>query len=240
MVCGLLPPLSLIDTPALRIPITVGLNVTLMVQDFLGGNEVPQVGVSAKSPGSAPVSVIEEMETVPTELSLVTVNTAGLLVVPTVCGPKRKLVGDNAMAVPDPCSATVCGEPAALSAIDRFAVRVLIDCGAKVTLMVQVLLPARLDPQVLVCVKSPGFAPVKVIGEMDMALGAVLERVTGCGVLPVPRTWAPNVMLLGETEKGELSRTETSWLGAVGNPPMVTTRSGLPSPFRSPVWMPVG
>lgn len=44
-VCGLPPPLSLIETDAVRLPVAVGLKVTLMVQLFPVPNCVPQLFV---------------------------------------------------------------------------------------------------------------------------------------------------------------------------------------------------
>jgi hypothetical protein len=70
--------------------------------------------------------------------------------------------------------------------------------------------------------------------EIATALAAVLLKVTGSGVLLFPTTLVLKIRLVGESTTAELSRTETRLLGAVGCPPMVTTRSGLPSPFKSP------
>jgi len=199
----------------------------------LGANELPQVGVSAKSLASAPGIVIAVIESVATLLAFVKVTTFGLLVVPTVCARKRTLGGDNAAAVPVPCTATVCGAPSALSEIDKVAVLLLIDFGENVTLIVQLLSPGRLDPQLFVCAKSPGSVPVNVIEETATALGVVLVTVTGSGTLLVAKTCVLNFRLVGETTISALSKTETRLLGAVGSPPMVTTRSCLPSPSKS-------
>ena len=58
-----------------------------------------------------------------------------------------------------------------MSETDKVAVRVLIDCGVNVTLITQLLFEGRLDPHVLVCVKSLAFVPVTVMEEMATALG---------------------------------------------------------------------
>src|SRR5467141_1012164 len=125
--CGLPPPSSLTDKLAVRVPVIVGVKVTLIVHDCLGCSDVPQVVVLAKSLGFTPVIVIPVIERVATALALVKVTTFGALVVPTFCAEKRTPVGENDAAVPVPCSATVCGDPGALSETDKVAVRVLID-----------------------------------------------------------------------------------------------------------------
>ena len=63
-VCGLLLALSLTDSVALRLPVAVGVNVTLMVQRELPASEVPQLLVWAKSPLLVPVMPMLLMVTV--------------------------------------------------------------------------------------------------------------------------------------------------------------------------------
>jgi hypothetical protein len=55
-VCGLPGPLSVIDSVPVRVPIAVGLKLTLIVQLAPAANELPQVLVWAKSLGSTPVT----------------------------------------------------------------------------------------------------------------------------------------------------------------------------------------
>jgi hypothetical protein len=57
-VWGLAPPLSAIETEALRLPVAVGLNVTLMVQLADAARLAPHVCVWAKSPAFVPVRLI--------------------------------------------------------------------------------------------------------------------------------------------------------------------------------------
>ena len=75
--------MSLTARLALRGPVIVGLNVTLMMHDCLGGSDVPQVGVCPKSLGSAPLIVIPVIDSVWLVLVLVSVTITRLLVVPT-------------------------------------------------------------------------------------------------------------------------------------------------------------
>ena len=80
--CGLPPPLSLIETLAVREPVVDGVNVTPIKQLAPPGKLVPQLLTSAKSPAFVPVIVIPEMLTVTLPL-LLTVTFFCRLVVPT-------------------------------------------------------------------------------------------------------------------------------------------------------------
>jgi ribose/xylose/arabinose/galactoside ABC-type transport system permease subunit len=88
--------------------------------------------------------------------------------------------------VPVPLSETVCGEPEALSATLSVAVKLEADAGVKVTLMEQLALAANDAPQLLVCAKFDGFAPV--IEMLLMVSGAVpvFANIAVCATLVVP------------------------------------------------------
>jgi hypothetical protein len=58
------------------------------------------------------------------------------------------------LTVPDPVSATICGLPVALSAIETVPFSSLVLLGVKVTVIMQFAPGARVEPQVLVCAKS--------------------------------------------------------------------------------------
>ena len=60
-VCGLLLALSLTESVALRLPVAVGVKVTLMVQLELAASEVPQLLVWAKSLLLAPAMAMLEI-----------------------------------------------------------------------------------------------------------------------------------------------------------------------------------
>jgi hypothetical protein len=66
----------------------------------------------------------------------------------------------------------------ALSVTDNVAVKVAAEAGVKVTAMEQVAFAASELPQVLVCAKSLGLAPVMEIPEMVSAAVPVFLRVT--------------------------------------------------------------
>ena len=57
-VCGLPPPLSATETVAVRVPVAVGVKVTLIVQLLFPEIPVPQVLVSEKSPALVPLMVM--------------------------------------------------------------------------------------------------------------------------------------------------------------------------------------
>jgi hypothetical protein len=57
-VCGLPAALSVMATAAVRVPVTVGVNVTETVQEALAARLVPQVVVRAKSPLFVPVTTM--------------------------------------------------------------------------------------------------------------------------------------------------------------------------------------
>jgi len=185
-VCGLSPALSVTDTLALSVPVVAGVNVTTMVQLFFGATEVPQLLVWEKSVGLVPVSTMLLMVMASPPLASVRVMFCGVLLVPTVCAAKVKLVGENDAAVLVPASVTV--KVPALVVMVKVAARWLILVGLKVTLIVQLLLAARDAPQLLVCEKSPGSAPPMAMLEIVMADVVPLLSVTVCAALVVPST----------------------------------------------------
>jgi len=105
-VCGLPPPVSAIDSEALRAPCVPGVNVTVNVQLAPASTLFPQVVLSLKSVVLLPVNVTELMLTafVPT---LVKETVCGGLVCPRLTLPKFRLVGDRLTAVPVPERETV-------------------------------------------------------------------------------------------------------------------------------------
>lgn len=108
-VCGLPPPLSLIDREAEKLAFDGGVKVTLMVQLCWVPRdpETGQLFVCAKSVGSVPAMVIEVMLSELVFDPLVSVTVICGLVVPTVTVPKFNEVGDSFTTVPTPVSETV-------------------------------------------------------------------------------------------------------------------------------------
>lgn len=87
----------------------------------------------------------------------------------------------------------------ALSLTFMVAARAPSATGVNFTLIVQCPFAGKLTPQVLVCVKSPGSAPVKVKLMPVSAVGRLLVRVTFLAGLVVPTFCAANVSEVGET-----------------------------------------
>lgn len=151
IVCGLPARLSAMVTAAVRSPMAVGENFTRIVQLPPPPNEVKQLLVSEKSPTLAPVTVMLLMVKLALPV-LVMVTAWAELVVPTfwlvkVRVPLEKLTPP---LFPEPCKATDCGLPAALSVIVRAVVRGPAALGLKVTLIVQLKFAFTTPPQVLV------------------------------------------------------------------------------------------
>lgn len=85
-----------------------------------------------------------------------------------------------------PCSVTVCGDPAASSAIETVAVKLAADAGVNVTEMEQLAFAASEFPQVFVCAKSAVFAPPSVMPLMFITALPVFFSVAVCAVAVVP------------------------------------------------------
>ena len=153
ILCGLPEALSVTVIDPVRVPAAMGVNVRSIVQLAPGfttpplyGQELPVVA-RAKSPldpmlaiesGAAPVLVRVEERTV--------------LVVPTSTLPKARLDGTRLTieAVPVPVRLMLCGLPGALSVIVTVPPRLPVVVGAKVTLILQVVPIATVEPQVVV------------------------------------------------------------------------------------------
>lgn len=193
-VCGLPPPVSLMETVALRVPLAVGVKVTLIVQLAPAPSEEPQVLVWAKSPGLVPVMVMPVMlmEVVPT-FFIVTVFAA--LLWPIAVVGKFSTAGISETTVPVPVSEAVCVP--SLSVTLTEAVRVPDPMGLNVTVMAHVIPPPSEVGQVLVCEKSAAFGPVIVMLLIVTAVVPVFLTVIFCGLLAAPTSCVVNVRLLG-------------------------------------------
>lgn len=92
-VCGLPVALSVIVNEAERVPVTLGLKVTLIVQLLPTATGPAQLLVGAKSPAFVPVTVT--LATFKAATLLVSVTVWAALVVPTVWAAKVKVVVDK-------------------------------------------------------------------------------------------------------------------------------------------------
>ena len=150
MTCGLPAALSTILTEPVRAPVAVGVKVTLMVQVSLAETEV-QSFVCAKSP------VAETLVTVSVESPLsVSVTVFAALVVLVARTPRfnstleRRTFAPTAPEVPVPKSRARRMPLTVTSDMLSNPLREPAKVGVKVTVMVQLLLPASELPQLLV------------------------------------------------------------------------------------------
>jgi len=171
-VWGLPVALSVMVNEAVRVPLAVGLKVTLMAQLPLAATELPQLLVWAKSPAFVPVmAMLVRLKEAPPVLVRVTVSAA--LTVPTAWLAKLRLAAERLtvgeLAAPEgltgdpapmPERRAVWMPPLALSDTLSKAQRMPAAVGVNVMLTAQLPSDATEVPQVLVSAKSPGSAPV--------------------------------------------------------------------------------
>jgi hypothetical protein len=148
-VCGLLVALSVMVKVPVRGPVTVGVNVTLIVQVFdpavagkvAGQADVP-VLVSAKSPDAAMEMIVRGPVPV-----FVSVTVCAALIIFSSWLPKVRLVGASVTAgvgfAPVPVNAMFCGLVLSLSVSCNVAVSLPTTVGLNVTLTVQVLVAPK-------------------------------------------------------------------------------------------------
>lgn len=161
-------------------PAVAGVKATAAVQVAAGASGALQLFNCENEAGLAP-----EMET---ELILavvapafVTVSAIAAEVVPWVVAGKASVAALSVMvgsATPVPVSVTFCGEPLALSAMERTAEKAAADAGLKATKTLQLAPAARVAPHVCSCLKSAGFVPARVIEERFADALPVLVKVT--------------------------------------------------------------
>src|SRR5258707_4760106 len=97
--------------------------------------------------------------------------------------------------LPVPVRATECGLPVALSTTEITAVRVPTAVGVNTTLIVQFPPAVTARSQVFDWEKSPAFAPVIVMLEIDNGALPVLNRVTPPTGLVAPTAVLANTMV---------------------------------------------
>lgn len=121
-VCGLLSALSLTSNVPVLVPVSVGVNTTLIVQGELAARlDVHVVVETVKSP----LVVIAILVSATFSCLFVSVNTTGKLLLPTFTIPNVLLAGVSvACGAPVPVSGTVCGLFEALSVIVTLPLRV--------------------------------------------------------------------------------------------------------------------
>jgi len=175
------PPWKDTLSEALSWPTVLGVNVTPIVhapppeaRTVPSAQGVPVPGAAVlKSPGFAPVKVIEPLAASVAELPplLVSVNGIVALAVPLRCG--LKFAGEGVRAtvavVPLPVSITVCGLPAASSATLTFAPLGPVEVGAKATPILQFVPAANtLAPERVQGVPAVGAPKVNWVGSLPV------------------------------------------------------------------------
>lgn len=112
----------------------------------------------------------------------------------------------SAGAVPVPVRATVCGEPVALSAIERLAVKAPAAVGLNSTETVQLAAAARVVPQVVADFRKEAALVPVMVSEVSVTVTVpVFFTVTVCAAVVEPTVVDAKVRLVGESEMvGEL------------------------------------
>jgi hypothetical protein len=149
---GLPVALSVIVNEPEREPTAVGVNVTYSEQLLLAARFAPQVLVCAKSP----VITMELIVRLALPVLERVTDCAELAVFISWPLNVSELADNPGVgAAPVPLRDTTLGLPAALSVIVKVPVLGPVAVGVKVTLTVQLLLAARVVPQLLLCAKLP-------------------------------------------------------------------------------------
>ena len=112
---------------------------------------------------------------------------------------EKNAPADSVSYFPVPVKPTVCGLPAALSAMLISAVRVPVAAGVNFTVKVQLLAAASGAPQWLVRPNSLALAPPTCMESRVKVPVPVFVSVTVCPALVVPTFCAANVRLAGES-----------------------------------------
>jgi hypothetical protein len=190
-ICGEFDAVSVTERVPVRVPATVGENVTLTVQFAPPFSVAGQLLVWPKSPLDAIEMVVDTL------LVFFTITGWLALVVPTAWEENVNFAGATTTvteeAVPVPVRLTVWGEFDAVSVIVIAPVRVPDTVGVNVTLTVQFASAFSVAGQVLVSPKSP-------LGAIEIVVFPVPELVTVTDwlALVVPIVCEPNVKLVGE------------------------------------------
>jgi hypothetical protein len=129
-----------------------------------------------------------------------------------------------------PVRATIRGLPVPLSLMERDALRVPMPAGENVTLIVQPVPAATVEPQALLLMaKSPGLCPVRETFEIASWALPVFVSSTVCGALVVPIPWSPNANTFGATptvvtpaDVATVNVNVTLWVSAVLVPKIST------------------
>ncbi len=182
--------MSATETLAEKLAVAAGVNVTEMLQLAPAASVLPQVVVSAKSDGLAPVMLMRVIVRVLVP-GFDKVIACAAEVLPSVVVGNVRLVGlrtalGTCGAVPVPLSVAVCGVFAALSATEMVAEKLAAEAGVKVAEMLQVAPAARVPVQLVVYAKSVGLAPEMVMPVIVRVALPGFDSVIDCALLLLP------------------------------------------------------
>lgn len=153
MLCGLPVALSVMVTAPTRLPVAVGVNVTLKSQKPPAPKPEPQLLVTEKSPLAV---ILVRLSAAPP--LLVSLTTCAALLVPIVCAAKLSEVGlseATGTATPVPFKPSVMVPLAESLLITKLPVRAPAAVGEKVTVMAQLAAGSKVLLQVVDLAKSP-------------------------------------------------------------------------------------
>jgi hypothetical protein len=183
----------------------VGLNAVEKMQVAATARELPHVlAVRTKEDAPAPPRTMEERlaATVPVFL---TVTVKAGVCNPMPAGPKPMLVADKVTAVPAglpvPFSATLCGEPVALSVTAMPADKLPVVVGLNAAEKMQLAATASEVPQVLAVIKyDDAPVPVRLIELIVTARVPTFLRVTVCTGVSTPTVSVPKLRMPAESD----------------------------------------
>jgi hypothetical protein len=215
-VCG--EPVALSPTArlAVNVPTARGLNSTEMAQVAEAASDEPQVFADFREDVALVPVMFEDRSVTAEALVFLTVTVCAAVVAPTVVDAKVRLVGDSVTVSPDavavPWSATDCGEPVALSAIERDAVKEPATVGLNSTETAQVAETGSDEPQVFADFrKDVALVPVMFEEVSVTADALVFLMVTVCAAVVAPTVVDAKVRLVGDSVTVSADAVAVPW-----------------------------
>ena len=175
-----------------------------MVQLAPAATLVPQLFANTNDDAPVPVTAMLVMDRAPVPV-LVSVIDCDALLAPTWTEPNERLLVERDTTgpepVPVPVRVAICGEPVALSAIDRLPFKVPEAVGLNSTETVQLAEAASVLPQVVAdLIKDEALVPV-IVSEVRVTVPVpVFLIVTICAAVVEPTAVEEKVRDVGESE----------------------------------------
>jgi len=151
----------------------------------------------------APITAMPDIDKVAVPV-LVSVTDCEPVDAPTLVEANERLAADRVTGgtTPRPLNAILCGEPAALSAMETAADIAPPAIGVKCPWMVQFAPTARLAPQVLAKINEEALRPATAMLEIHKVAAPVLVSVTDDDPLDAPTTVELNERLMADRVTG--------------------------------------